>query len=265
MSIRIMADVFRLQLAPNKKLVLLALANYANDRGFCWPTQSALAMDSTLSERRLRDNVHALAAEGWLTIVSVGNGRGKSSEYLLNLGRIRDEQPELKADVSSPMSTFSEKAEKADAESVKADVGDHKGGRSTSDQPSISNHQIQPSVVAPAKQEDLASPLPKRPLLTADLERIREKNRDLDVDGELLKFRNTPRKRAPMDQVRAFENWLLNTRKFAAERGAGSNAMGARSTGQREVLVDDVPYFLQPEYAAKVAAERAAEEAAAQQ
>jgi hypothetical protein len=114
--------------------------------------------------------------------------------------------------------------------------------------------------------QTLSKPLPNPKRTKPDeawAEQMRETygSRLKDFDESLMFYMNTGWYSKAPDKCAYLEGKL----KAAAERSTGSNAMGARSTNQREVLVDDVPYFLQPEYAAKVAAERAAEEAAAQQ
>ena len=138
MSVALMGAVFRLSLPPGQKLTLLALANYANDRGLCWPTQTVLAHDISLSERQTRTVIHALEAAGWLAIVSVGNGRGKSSEYLLSTALITGKAEETSSIAASPI-----KGEKAEVCDVKEEIGAPKGGSPTSDQPPVlrTNHQ----------------------------------------------------------------------------------------------------------------------------
>ena len=50
----------------NRKLVLLALADQANDSGVCFPGQKSLAVKCGLSERRLRDQLAALEEGGYI-------------------------------------------------------------------------------------------------------------------------------------------------------------------------------------------------------
>lgn len=62
MSVQALACAFALRgLAPSEKLVLLALANYANDQMVCWPSQDTLSFDTELSERTVWTALKGLA------------------------------------------------------------------------------------------------------------------------------------------------------------------------------------------------------------
>lgn len=50
--------------SPGAKLVLIALANYANDRQECWPSQATLAQWTEQSDRTIRTHLAALEAMG---------------------------------------------------------------------------------------------------------------------------------------------------------------------------------------------------------
>lgn len=116
MSLELMSAVFRLDLPAQRKLILLALSDFANDDGgACWPSQETLAWKASISTRNLRTNITALESDGWLDIVVPGNGRGRSTVYQLHAGRIRYEA--AKAD----------DARKADRDVEKADPDDTKG------------------------------------------------------------------------------------------------------------------------------------------
>lgn len=52
MSVQALSCAFAMRgLSPSEKLVLLALANFANDKMQCWPSQERLAADTELSAR----------------------------------------------------------------------------------------------------------------------------------------------------------------------------------------------------------------------
>jgi DnaD/phage-associated family protein len=131
-----MTDVWDLPLVANRKLILLSLADNASDNGRCWPSQNTIARRSAISVRHLRDHLHALVADGWLTVLSLGNGRGNSTEYLLNVERI-------KADA-----TNARKAAKADADDIKADSVTIKADAAS--RPTV----IEPSVLQPSSSTD---------------------------------------------------------------------------------------------------------------
>jgi hypothetical protein len=67
MSVRVMASVWEADLPPMEKLVLLALADCANDEGHCWPAASTLARKSGQGERTVRRAVQSLIAKGHLS------------------------------------------------------------------------------------------------------------------------------------------------------------------------------------------------------
>lgn len=62
-----MAQVWTLDLPPSEKLVLLALADAANDEGHCWPSATSIAKKSSQGERTVRRAIRALEAAGHLT------------------------------------------------------------------------------------------------------------------------------------------------------------------------------------------------------
>jgi hypothetical protein len=68
MSVRLMSLVWDLELPPGEKLVLLALADQANDEGRqCWPAVSTIAKKSGQGERTVRRALADLEKAGHLT------------------------------------------------------------------------------------------------------------------------------------------------------------------------------------------------------
>lgn len=74
MSVRIMSKVFDLpDMGPTKRLIMLALADHADDAGRCYPSIDRLAKRTGLSERAVRTNLRQLEVEGYLaTEIGVG-------------------------------------------------------------------------------------------------------------------------------------------------------------------------------------------------
>jgi len=56
--------------SPSEKLLLLTLANYADERMKCWPSQRRLAEDTCLTDRTVRALLAALEGRGIITRVS---------------------------------------------------------------------------------------------------------------------------------------------------------------------------------------------------
>lgn len=61
-------------------LVLLALADFANDEGHCWPSMATIAKKARLTDRGARKVVRQLEADGWLE-VRIGAGRHHCNVY----------------------------------------------------------------------------------------------------------------------------------------------------------------------------------------
>lgn len=81
MSIKVATRVWEhSKLRGTQKLVLLALADFANDAGLCWPSTATLAGRVGESERYTREIIAQLVASGDL-IRRAGGGRGKVSRY----------------------------------------------------------------------------------------------------------------------------------------------------------------------------------------
>ncbi len=66
MSIRIMTAVWDLPLSDSEKIVLLALADNANDEGWCWPSIATLARKCSKSERTVQTAIRSLCDAGHL-------------------------------------------------------------------------------------------------------------------------------------------------------------------------------------------------------
>jgi len=86
MAISLIAAVFRQDLPPTQKLVLLALADSANDDdGGCWFLLKTLSAKTGCSERSLRYQFDALEAAGYL---SRKRRFGRSSLFFLSLDKL---------------------------------------------------------------------------------------------------------------------------------------------------------------------------------
>jgi len=67
--------------------VMMALANYADDFGFAYPSIETIAANSRCDMRTTRRQISNLEAEGWLYCARKAVG-GKSNAYILNIGKI---------------------------------------------------------------------------------------------------------------------------------------------------------------------------------
>ncbi len=84
MSIRIMSIVWAQSPYRGEALLLhLALADFANDEGKCWPSQKTLAKKARCSENYVRVAIKRMITDGLVEITERSNGRGNSICYQL--------------------------------------------------------------------------------------------------------------------------------------------------------------------------------------
>jgi hypothetical protein len=96
MSVKVMSRVW--EHAPHKEstlLVLLALADYADDNGICWPDVASVAKKARISDRRTTDIIHDLEADGSIAFQK-GGGRGRRSCYAVLLGLSPEQRERVK-------------------------------------------------------------------------------------------------------------------------------------------------------------------------
>ncbi len=94
MSIRLISDVLEMEnVTTTETLVLLVLANFADDQGRAWPAMATIARMAKISERRARSVIRKLESDGHLlTIKSLGR---RSNAYQLTLStRIPEPRPD---------------------------------------------------------------------------------------------------------------------------------------------------------------------------
>lgn len=80
MSVRVMSQVWDLALPAFEKLVLLALADCANDEGLAWPSIATLKRKSGAGERTI---YRAIAAMETLGVLSIERVTGKGNRYTI--------------------------------------------------------------------------------------------------------------------------------------------------------------------------------------
>lgn len=74
MSNKVLTACWELKLSLAQKLVLISLADQANDEGMCWPSVSSLIRRTGMSERSIRYSVKQLENLGFLKIkIRVGH------------------------------------------------------------------------------------------------------------------------------------------------------------------------------------------------
>lgn len=83
MSIEVMNWAWKLKLSSTQKIVLVALADRANDDWECWPGQQSLAEKCSLSERGVRKALIELEELGYLRVEHRNRGSQKTNLYRL--------------------------------------------------------------------------------------------------------------------------------------------------------------------------------------
>ena len=69
MSVRVMGAVWDIPIPPTRKLVLMAMADHANDEGVCWPSQERIAIKVGITDRQVRNHVAELIKAGYVEVV----------------------------------------------------------------------------------------------------------------------------------------------------------------------------------------------------
>lgn len=99
MSIKIMSWVWDNSPYEGAALLLhLALADFANDAGECWPSQVTLAAKARCSDRYVRTMTNRMLDEGYLEIVSHSNGKTSNRYRLI----ARNSVPPRNSETGSP-------------------------------------------------------------------------------------------------------------------------------------------------------------------
>ena len=88
MSIALMTDVWKVNIQSAKKMVLLALADSANDEGTnCFPSVATIVEKCSMSERAIQGHLQALEKTG---LISRKERSGRSTNYTLNVEQIKE-------------------------------------------------------------------------------------------------------------------------------------------------------------------------------
>lgn len=86
------ALVWPIQLPMSAKMVLVSLADQANDEGFCWPSIESLSVRTCMCERAVQKALKALREMGLLRVVERGVSR-RTNQYWLTVREWLAAQP----------------------------------------------------------------------------------------------------------------------------------------------------------------------------
>lgn len=91
MSFKLVAQVMDIKVgSPLKKLILIKLADQANDEGICWPSYKSISSACEISKRSVIDHIKSLELQGFLKIERRYNhdaGKNFSNRYHLTLNK----------------------------------------------------------------------------------------------------------------------------------------------------------------------------------
>ena len=89
-----MSAVFESEtLGPTERLIMLSLADHADDTGRCYPSITRLARRTGLSERAIQTNMRGLQAKGYLSIAA-NEGKGGVNVYFVRATPAADAPPQ---------------------------------------------------------------------------------------------------------------------------------------------------------------------------
>lgn len=87
MSMQLMVDALNAKVGnPGRKLVLIKLADNANDKGECWPSYQHVADQCEMGRSTVKAHIKALAKAGFIRIQERNDGKS-SNRYLLTIDR----------------------------------------------------------------------------------------------------------------------------------------------------------------------------------
>ncbi|WP_273688435.1 helix-turn-helix domain-containing protein [Ketogulonicigenium vulgare] len=90
MSVKIMSAIFDSEtLGPTERLIMLSLADHADDNGRCYPSIARLCQRTGLKERAVQTNIRTLSAAGYITIIP-GGGKGRPNLYFVRANPAAD-------------------------------------------------------------------------------------------------------------------------------------------------------------------------------
>ena len=105
MSMILMAQALKMRVGnPLRKLVLIKLADNANDEGLCWPSHSNIAEHCEMSKRSVINHINALSEASYLTIIPrIKDNKKQSNHYQLHFEKVgvSSESPALPKQISS--------------------------------------------------------------------------------------------------------------------------------------------------------------------
>lgn len=211
MSVKIMSLIWHnaTDLAGGELLVMLALADWSDDHGKCWPSVPAIAHKSRLSERQVQRILRRLVAAGYLEFEE-GRGRNHTNSYL------------IKVSLCHPLEKVTSE-EKVTSATEKVTSTTLKGDIAMSPEPSLTI--IKPSERARAR----ALPKTKVPEpfeITHAMKQWAETGAPgINLQTETERFVDYWKAKGigNVDWIATWRNWMRKAVEYASERGGYTN------------------------------------------
>jgi len=225
MSIKSMTWAFEQPLSGHAKVVLLVLADFANDDGDCWPSVPVIAKKAYVSERSVQRYIAQLVDQGYMRIEArTAKGGGKTSNrYFLNVKEAGQRggdnlTPPLVTEMSPP------------GDSANTTPGDTVV---TCNEPSSLTVRKKEGLTSFPKKPERGSRLPedfcpdKDATALAEKLEIAPKEAQEQLDAFRDYWHSAPgQKGRKLDWQATFRNWLRN---FASRRRQAPKGSGKRS------------------------------------
>lgn len=165
MSIKRMTGVWDCsKMEGSKRLVMLCLADFANDNGLCWPSYPTIAKKCLISDRQVIRNIQECVDAGELLLIS-RRGRHKTNIYIILAGNQVESAVEAGREASNLfdvedrkhdiLTCFGFEVEKHDIPDEKHDTGGKENMTPASPDPSI-DPSPDPGTAKPRQQPDFA-------------------------------------------------------------------------------------------------------------
>ncbi len=165
MSVKLMSAAWDMDLPMGQKMLLLALCDHANDDGVCYPSQEKLAQKCSMGERTVISHIQWLERHGIVSRERRQNTqRRKSDLYQITLSNYTPEPANSAPANSAPANSAPAKFSPEPANSAPSEPANF--APSYKEEPSVFNHQIEPSwvgsgIAAAPEAEILEAETPK--------------------------------------------------------------------------------------------------------
>ncbi|WP_370559402.1 helix-turn-helix domain-containing protein [Edwardsiella tarda] len=241
MSMTLMAKAMAIKVGnPVRKLVLIKLADNANDNGECWPSYQHIADHCECSKSAVRTHIEALIGMGLLVKENrIGNNNGKgnkSNVYYLNLTApvSAESTPPVSSKSIAPMPSKSTAMSSGDTPCAAT-------WQTPVPSDDTRTYQLEP-VIEPIGEKQTSDKKIKRAtqlpddFKPSDSHRAMASEFGVDIELEFAQFcdyhlaKGTTFKSWPA----AFNTWLRNAKKFAGNRGQLSKGETAGDTTLRD-------------------------------